>query len=289
MSEIFKFLNKVEPNDSASRLIHTPASEFQEEAQEEAAPQPQEVRHSDVPVQPLQFGVESIDQRLKAALNAQSFPGEQFRFLRTRLNQLQQQKNLKTLLLTSSLPGEGKTFISCSIASILAQEPEKRVLLIDADLRLPQTGKALGIAKNENLPGLADLLSRTHRLREVILQSSAGNLSYIPAGVIPQNPSELLASNSLDKNIAEAAETFDWIIIDSPPVLSFADPIRLAAVCDSILFVVGANKTPAKMIQKSIQMLGKNRICGVVLNRTKNSSSSNYYYRYYSGTGKKIK
>jgi len=91
----------------------------------------------------------------------------------------------------------------------------------------------------------------------------------------------------LEQAIQEMVEQFDWIIIDSPPILNIADPMRLAPLCDTVLMVVRASETPVKMIQKSVQILGKNLICGIVMNRMQTSTASRYYYHYYSVNEKK--
>jgi Mrp family chromosome partitioning ATPase len=106
-------------------------------------------------------------------------------------------------------------------------------------------------------------------------------LYYLPPGEIPQNPSELLASSNLEQVIRETADLFDWVIIDSPPVLNVADPAHLAPLCDTVLLIVRANKTPAKLIQKAIETIGRNHICGILMNRMNLKRTSRYYYKYY--------
>jgi len=179
--------------------------------------------------------------------------------------------------------------VSCCLAPILAQEPGKRVILVDADMRRPSTGYNYGL-EGKGYLGLSQVLQSTHKLSEVLLNSSSIGMSYLPAGQTPVNPSELLSSDSLDRLIRDMVGLFDWIIIDSPPVLSFADATRIASLCDTVLLVVGANSTPVKLVQKSIQMLGSNAITGIVLNRAQNlHPSRGYYYRYYSDAGQRIK
>jgi capsular exopolysaccharide synthesis family protein len=282
MSEIFKWLNKaeikkpVEPQGDILDLGFRSESSLDSDLNVEAP----HIRGS--LSSRTEFDLELADPKLKAALNTRTLPGEQLRFLRTRLGQLQRQQGIKKLLVTSSIPGEGKTFISCCLAGILAQEPGKRVLLLNADMRKPRTALNLGVERETDLIGLSHLLQRTHTLDESLLKSSGMDLFLLPSGQIPDNPSELLASENLDQIIRETAELFDWIVIDSPPVLNIADSARLAPLCDTVVMVVHANKTPAKLIQKSIQMIGKSSICGVVLNRTKMHPTSHYYYKYYS-------
>jgi capsular exopolysaccharide synthesis family protein len=282
MSELFKWLSKTE----AKRPGHPSAHVFDPDFR------PRTSFDSDLPLETAhdrealpsraEFNLELADKKLKAVLDAKTHPGEQLRFLRTRLSQLQRQHGFKKLLITSSIPGEGKTFIACCLAGILAQEPGKRVLLMDADLRRPRTALNLGLEKETELVGLSNILQRTHALEESLLKASGMDLFFLPSGRVPDNPSELLASENLERIIQEASVLFDWIIVDSPPVLNIADSTRLAPLCDTVVLVVHANKTPAKLIQKTIQMVGKSAICGIVMNRAKIHSTSRYYYKYYS-------
>jgi capsular exopolysaccharide synthesis family protein len=155
---------------------------------------------------------------------------------------------------------------------------------------MPRTAKELGLEKEGKLIGLSQILQRTHTLKESLIKLSGVELFYLPPGEIPRNPSELLASNHLENLIREATPLFDWIIIDAPPVLNVADPAHLTPFCDAVLLVVRAEKTPAQLIQKAIEAIGKNRICGILFNRTRIHRKSRYYYKYYnSKTGEASK
>jgi Mrp family chromosome partitioning ATPase len=132
-------------------------------------------------------------------------------------------------------------------------------------------------------------LQGSRGFEESILCSSSQDLFYLPPGPIPDNPSELLASANLERAIQEMADLFDWIIFDSPPVLTVADTMRMASLCDGVLMVVLANKSPAKMVQKAIQMVGKSHLCGIVMNRVQKTPSSRYYYHYYAEDGHRVK
>jgi capsular exopolysaccharide synthesis family protein len=297
MSELFKWLNKTEaknPDIQETEPI-APLPAIHPVADPQSLPEKKHIQES--PIAPhlvmtltgrTEFDLELADPTIKTILDAHTLAGEQFRFLRTRLGQLQKQNGLNKLLITSSVPEEGKTFVACSLAGILAQEQGKRVLLVDADLRKPSTAKSLGIETMYS-NGLAQVLQNKQTWTESLLRTPHMGFFYLPAGQIPENPSELLASNNLETIIHEMQEQFDWIIIDSPPVLTVADPSRLAPICNSVLFIVRANKTPAKMVEKSIQMLGKDLLCGIVLNRARTQHSSRYYYHYYTESGKRIK
>lgn len=263
MSEIFQWLKKAE--QARNRLLL-----------EEETPKIKQVA-----VRP-EFNLELADRRIKIVLDPMSMPGEQFRFLRTTLGRLQRQGSVKTLLVTSSVPGEGKTFTACSLAGILAQEPEKRVLLIDGDLRNPMAARKLGLHAAGGLDGLVEVLEGEAELENVLIRSKVLGLDFMGAGRAPANPSELLASENLENTIRRAAVLADWVVIDAPPVLAFADAARIAPLCDAVLLVVQANSTPAKLVQKALAMIGRDHVAGIVLNRVRRQPGSRYYYRRYS-------
>jgi protein-tyrosine kinase len=282
MSELFKWLNKAgekKPGYSSAHVFDPdlrPRSSIDQNLPFESIPD------RDALFGRTEFDLKHADPKFREVLDTKTLPGEQLRFLRTRLSQLQRQHGFKKLLITSSVPGEGKTFISCCLAGILAQEPGKRVLLINADMRRPRTAATLGLKNETDLIGLSHLLQHTGTLEEALLKSTSMDLFFLPSGKAPENPSELLASDNLDRILQVSAELFDWIVVDSPPVLNIADSTRLAPLCDTVILVVQANQTPAKLVQKSIQMMGKDSICGIVMNRTRIHPTSRYYYKYYS-------
>jgi protein-tyrosine kinase len=282
MSEFFKGLNKAGEKRPGYSSAHVFDPDLRPRASLDSSSQMETMPDREALFSQTEFDLERADPKLKEVLNTKTLPGEQIRFLRTRLSQLQRQHGYKKLLITSSVPGEGKTFISCCLAGILAQEPGKRVLLINADLRRPRTAANLGLRNETELIGLSHLLQHTGSLEEALLKSSGIDLFFLPSGKAPENPSELLASDNLERILQVSAELFDWVVIDSPPVLNIADSTRLAPLCDTVILVVHANQTPAKLVQKSIQMMGKDSICGIVMNRTKLHPTSRYYYKYYS-------
>lgn len=263
MSEIFQWLKKAGRHGNELLFENEPP-----------APSPPSIRP--------EFNLELADRRIKIVLEPLSGPGEQFRFLCTTLGRLQRQGTLRTLLVTSSVPGEGKTFTACCLAGILAQEPEKRVMLIDADLRNPSVAEKLGMDVSRPLAGLTEVLEGSRDIDDVLVRSAVLGLAFLPAGRTPANPSELLASDNLEAAIRRAGAVADWVVIDAPPVLAFADATRLATLCDRVLLVLQADSTPAKLVQKALEILGRDRVAGVVLNRVRHHPGCHYYYRRYS-------
>ena len=167
------------------------------------------------------------------------------------------------MLVTSSLPGEGKTFVTSNLAQAIVRQPDRRVLLIDADLRCPRLHVPLGAPTS---PGLTDYLRGEADEAAVIQYGQEENLCLIAGGNLVKNPSELLSNGMLKKLLDRVSPVFDWVLLDSPPCLPVADPTILADHCDGVLLVVQAGKTAAEIAQKSCQELQGKNIVGVVLN-----------------------
>jgi protein-tyrosine kinase len=207
---------------------------------------------------------------------------EQFRTLRSRLYQIRNDQNLKTLLVTSSVPGEGKTFVSANLAQAIVRQPDKRALIIDADLRRPRIHTVLGAPSS---PGLADYLRGDIDEIGVIQIGPEGNIGMIPGGSDVTNPSELVSNGRLAKLLNRLAPVFDWIILDSPPCLPVADASILAGLCDGVLLVVKAGSTPSTVAQRARQELHPRNVVGVVLNAVGEAHMYNsvYYQGYQEG------
>jgi len=208
---------------------------------------------------------------------------EQFRTLRSRLYQLRSAQSLRTLLVTSSVPTEGKTFVTSNLAQAIVRQPDRRALIIDADLRRPR----LHVPFDAPLaPGLSDYLRGEVDEAAIIQQGQEGNLCLIPGGAEVSNPSELLSNGRLKKLLDRLAPVFDWIIIDSPPCVPVADASILADSCDGVLLVVRAGSTPFEVAQRACQELQTKNVIGVVLNSVEQSQmhGSHYYYGYGYGT-----
>ncbi len=212
---------------------------------------------------------------------------EQFRTLRSRLYQMRtNQQQLRTLLVTSSIPAEGKTFVASNLAQAIIRQPDRRALLIDADLRRSRLHVPLGAPSS---PGLTDYLRGTADLISIIQQGQEGNLCFIPGGNEVTNPSELIANGRMKVLLDRLAPIFDWIILDSPPCLLVADPSVLADICDGVLLVARAGVTPATTAQRACQELRGRNLIGVVLNALQDSHtyhSDYYYYGYGYGDSK---
>ncbi len=215
---------------------------------------------------------------------------EQFRGLRSKLYQLRDQAQLPTILVSSGVPSEGKTFVAANLAISLGRNKNNRVLLIDGDLRSPSLHAILGAPK---IPGLTEYLAMAAEPSEIMQRSenpslveagqarSISNLTFIPAGAGGDNSSELVANHRIEELIAILSPHFDWILIDSPPVLAVADAIYLARAADAVLLVARGATTPYDVAQRAQTAFSNSRILGFVLNAVKDvppNSSYSYYY-----------
>ncbi|MGA8223987.1 MAG: CpsD/CapB family tyrosine-protein kinase [Candidatus Acidiferrales bacterium] len=205
---------------------------------------------------------------------------EQFRTLRSRLYQLRGGQALRTLLVTSAVPGEGKTFVTSNLAQAIVRQPDRRVLIIDADLRCSRLHVPLGAP---SAPGLTDYLRGEADEMKVIQHGQEGNLCFVPGGNEVSNPSELLSNGKLKTLLDRVTPVFDWVILDSPPCLPVADASVLADLVDGVLMVVRAAVTPALTAQRACQELQGRNVVGVVLNAMEETAGYDSYY--YSGYG----
>lgn len=207
---------------------------------------------------------------------------EKFRTLRSRLYQIAAVQRLRSIVISSSVPAEGKTFVAASLAVSFVRQPDKRVLLIDGDLRASRLHLQVGAHES---PGLADFLRGNAEETDVIQVGPGGNLCFIPGGSDVTNPSELLHSDRMKQFVERMAAMFDWVIIDSPPAIAVHDASILADMCDGVLFVVRAGSTDFEVAQKASSEFREKNLLGVVLNRVDRAETySSYYYGY---TGEK--
>jgi capsular exopolysaccharide synthesis family protein len=211
--------------------------------------------------------------------NLHNAPGmEEFRTLRSRLYQLREKKKLKVIMVSSALPGEGKTFVTSNLAYVLARQQGRRVLLIDADVRKPLLHECIG---TNGTPGLNDYLAGKVNERAALQRGPFENLFFIPGGTIVENPAELIANGKLKNLLSFVAPYFDWILLDSPPVVPISDGSVIARNADGVLMVIKAETTSVPLVERAKQELKNLTLLGVVLNRgEKNTKYSSYYYSY---------
>ncbi|HKY23485.1 MAG TPA: polysaccharide biosynthesis tyrosine autokinase [Vicinamibacterales bacterium] len=206
--------------------------------------------------------------------------GEAFRALRTSLVFSSGAEGTRVIALTSAQPLEGKTTTACNIAIALAYGGS-RVLLIDADMRRPSVSRTLGI---ENTIGLSHLLTGQATARQAIRRTNVQNMWVMTAGLTPPNPSELLASERMKTLISNVQNgPFDWVLIDTPPVLAVTDAVIIAPWVAGVVFIIGSEMTQRRLAERAVEtlMTSRPRVLGAVLNRVDIVRNRYYYSRYY--------
>ena len=215
-------------------------------------------------------------RHLITQLNPRSPIAEQYRTLRTNLEFSSVDHPLKSILVTSSSPSEGKSMTTANLAVVYAQQGLK-VLLIDADLRKPTVHYTFRL---DNLRGLSNILVNEATIEDTAYSTGIGNLDVISSGPIPPNPSELLGSKRMEGLIQEASSSYDLIIFDTPPVLAVTDAQILGNVVDGTILVVRSGQTEYELAIKAKEALepARAKLLGTVLNDREKTSTTNYYY-----------
>ena len=206
---------------------------------------------------------------------------EAYRVLRTRLMNVQAKSGLRSIAFTSSLPNEGKTLTVMNIGLCYSQLADQRVLIIDADLRTLGLSTVLG---HPAASGLAEVLAGQVTPDEAILATDHENLFALPAGSVPTSPPELFTGRRWQEFVGWCSETFKVVLIDTPPILPFADFELISAACDGIVLVVRAGGVDHDTLQKATATVDSKKLLGVILNAVKRDPKSYYGYSYGYGT-----
>lgn len=218
--------------------------------------------------------------RLIAETEPRSTASEAYRTLRTNIQFAGLDQPCRSILITSTTAGEGKTTTAANLGAVLAQTGS-RVCLIDSDLRRPSLHR---LFEFENDRGLTTALLDDLPFAEVARPTRVPNLSVLTSGPLPPNPAELVGSKRMRDLVEGAASNFDVILCDSPPVLAVSDPIALTTQCDGVLFVVRVSKVPHDIIKRALGQIEavKGKILGVLLNYVNpRGHGYRYHYRYY--------
>jgi capsular exopolysaccharide synthesis family protein len=206
---------------------------------------------------------QDLNKRRIALLQPDSYVAEQFRALRGRIDSISTQTPIKSVAMTSPLPGEGKTTAAINLAVVTSMSLRRRVLLIDCDLRRPKIHGALGLRPEA---GLAEVLTETRTLDEAILKVEGLTLEVLAVRDRPPNPSELLASQQMRDLIAEVSARYDRVILDTPAALGLPDAKIVSELADGMVVVVRADVTTQQDVQATLEIMDRRRILGLLLN-----------------------
>ena len=289
MSQIFDALRRSEAERSGSDLTGlSDATELLELAERQGGAR-QVVHRAKDERQTESIGIDQFRQfqsvrvlvppqsKLVCITDEESLAAEKFRFLKVRLRHLQQKRLLKRLLITSSLPEEGKSMIAANLAYTLAKKQQQRILLLEGDLRRPSLAKQLGLGK---LPGLSELLQGEPSPAMNIYQLEGLGFWILPAGSPPTDPLELLQSRDLSALMDQLGAWFDWIVIDSPPVLPLGDTSVWMRLADGILLVTRPGKTAKRQLQRALEAVEQSKLLGALVNGSSEAARSHYYGYY---------
>jgi len=216
-----------------------------------------------------------LNKRRISMLRPESYIAEQFRTLRGRLEAISAQSPIGTIGVTSANAGEGKSTSAINLAVVTAMGVDTKVIVVDCDLRRPTIHKTLGITPEV---GLAELLLGRVSLDEAIVKVEESGLDAIAVRMQPDNPSELLASAQMERLIQELAGRYDRVILDTPACLGLPDAKIVTDLCDGIVVVVRANKTPREEVNAVLEILDRRKILGMVLNDADAERESYGYY-----------
>ncbi len=286
MSRIHEVLNKAERDGTARRIrgnggaaleamepstADAPASEpitMAPAALRDVAPVHAFNGHSGAPFATEPAGTREItgvhlDPLLIAGTAPRSFAAEEYRTLRTRIAQSETGRAVRTIAITSAAKGDGKSVSAANLALTMAQEFQRRVVLVDGDLRHPRIHHLLGLSDGV---GLADVLTATADLDSALLFLPEHNLTVLPAGLPPSRPAELLSSAAMRRVIETLRQRFDRIVVDLPPATPLADVEILSPLVDGVVLIVRAGVTRKPAIERALGAVNRTKVLGMVLN-----------------------
>ncbi|MCA0150365.1 CpsD/CapB family tyrosine-protein kinase [Rossellomorea vietnamensis] len=215
-------------------------------------------------------------RKLVSQIAPKSPISEQYKTIRTNINFSSVDREMRSIMVTSSGPGEGKSTTAANMAVVFAQQG-KSVLLVDADMRKPTAHYTFNVT---NTFGLTTVLTRQKMLREVIHPTEIEHLDLLTCGPVPPNPAELLSSRSMEEFLVDVYADYDMVIFDTPPVLAVTDAQVLANQCHGSILVVSSGTTEIESAQKAKELLqsAKGKLLGVILNNREIKDTSYYYY-----------
>jgi capsular exopolysaccharide synthesis family protein len=215
--------------------------------------------------------------KLVSVVEKDGLAAEKFRFLAVRLRHLQQRRPLQKLLITSTIPEEGKSMVAANLACTLASRRQQKTLLLEGDLRRPTLQRQFGLGR---IPGLSEYLRGVVTATIPVYRLEALGIWVMPAGTAPENPLELMQCGRLSPLMERLAGWFDWIVIDSPPILPLADTSVWTRLADGILLVTRQGRTDKQQLKRGLEAIERSKLLGAVLNSSSSAAHNDYYQRY---------
>jgi capsular exopolysaccharide synthesis family protein len=213
---------------------------------------------------------------LVSVLDSESAAGEAFHLLGVRLRHMRRQRPLKKVLITSSIPQEGKSLVASNLACTLALRTQQKVLLLEGDVRRPTQSKIFGLPSK---PGICEWLKGERPLGKSMYRLDGPGIWILPAGQATGESLDLLQSGRAIPLMEQLTDWFDWVVIDSPPILPLADTSVWTNMADGILLVARQGITQKRQLKRGLEALGNQRVIGAVLNSAKTIAHTDYYYR----------
>lgn len=216
-----------------------------------------------------------LENHLVSFRDGDSLAAEKFRFLGVRLQQLRRDRPLKKLLITSTIPQEGKSMVAANLACTLARRTHQKTLLVEGDVRRPALSQMFGLAR---IPGICEWLQGEADLTKSVYHLEGPGLWILPSGSTNKNPLELFQTGRLSPMMDQLTALFDWVIIDSPPVMPLADTSVWMRLADGILLVARQGITEKRQLQRGLEAIEPKKLIGALLNGSKTAAASDYYY-----------
>jgi capsular exopolysaccharide synthesis family protein len=220
----------------------------------------------------------AADARLVCLTDQGGMAAEKFRVLGLKLRHLREKRKLKRVVITSSIPEEGKSLIAANLALNQSRSKVLSTVLIDGDLRRPELASRFGF--HRNLPGLSEVLRGERQLSEVVYKLEGSGLWFLPAGMTPENPLEVMQSGRLQQLLEQLDASFDWVIIDTPPVRPLADTPLWMKLADGVLLVTREGVCEKKQLERALEVIDPATMLGVVVNSCSTNEQKYYYARY---------
>jgi capsular exopolysaccharide synthesis family protein len=229
---------------------------------------------------PMQCEIVSVtpssESRLVALPDSESPASEAFHLLGVRLRHMRRLRPLKKVLVTSTIPQEGKSVVAANLACTLALRTQQKVLLLEGDVRRPTQSKIFGLSR---LAGICEWLNGERTLIQSMYRLEGPGIWILPAGTVNGNSLNLLQSGRVAPMMEQLMNWFDWVVIDSPPILPLADTSVWTNMADGILLVTRQGITQKRQLKRGLEALGNQKVIGAVLNSAKNFVDPDYYYR----------